>query len=99
MQKWTEDKFSRSNSILKIQNDKDKVKNAKKNIEEARNERLKKRDDIFWRYSRNKRLNKLFRELEKENPKLPILFQIKQREHEVDVKFENNLVKNPLKQS
>ena len=99
MQKWTEDKFSGSNSTLKIQNDKDKVKNAKKNIEEARNERLKKRDDIFWRYSRNKRLNKLFLELEKENPKLPILFQIKQREHEVDVKFENNLVKNPLKQS
>ena len=32
------------------------------------NDKLKKQDDIFWRYCRNKRLNELFwEELEKEN--------------------------------
>ena len=45
----------------------------------------KKRNDIFWKYYRNKRLNELFREdLEKENPILPRRFQIKQREREAD---------------
>ena len=44
-------------ATLKIQNNKDEVKNAKKNIEETWNEKLKKRDDIFWRYYRNKGLN------------------------------------------
>ena len=45
------------------------MKNSKKNTEESCNDKLKKRDDIFWRYYRNKRLNKLFREeLEKGNP-------------------------------
>ena len=35
----------------------------------------KKRNDIFWKYCRNKRLNELFREdLEKENPILPRRF-------------------------
>ena len=35
----------------------------------------KKRNDIFWKYYRNKRLNELFREdLEKENPILPRRF-------------------------
>ena len=68
---------------------KDEVKNVKKNIEETWNEKLKKRDDIFWRYYRNKRLNELFRkELEKENPILPKRYQIKQREREADEEYE-----------
>ena len=46
----------------KIQNNKDKAKNAKKNIEETWNDKLKKQDDIFWIYCRTKRLNELFRE-------------------------------------
>ena len=75
-------------ATLKIQSNKDEVKNAKKNIEEKRNQKLKKRDDIFWRYYRNKRLNELFREeLEKENPILPRRFQIKQREREADEEY------------
>ena len=45
---------------LKIQNNKYEVKNAKKNIEETWNDKLKKRDEIFWRYYRNKILNELF---------------------------------------
>ena len=72
-------------ATLKIQNNKDEVKNTKKNIEETWNDKVKKRDDIFWRYYRSKRLNELFREdLEKENPILPRRFQIKQREREAD---------------
>ena len=47
-------------ATLKIQNNKDEVKNAKKIIEETWNFKLKKRDYIFWRYYRNKRLNELF---------------------------------------
>ena len=47
-----------------------------------------KRDDIFWRYYRNKRLNELFREeLEKENPILPSRSHIKQREREADEEY------------
>ena len=34
-------------ATLKIQNNKDEAKNAKKNIEETWNDKLKKRDDIF----------------------------------------------------
>ena len=76
-------------ATLKIQNNKDEVKNAKKNIEETRNDKLKKRDDVFWRNYRNIRLNELFREeLEKENPILPRRFQIKQREREADEESE-----------
>ena len=64
-------------ATLMIKN-KVEVKNAKKNIVETWNDKLKKRDDIFWRYYRNKRLNALFRkELEKENPILPKRFQVK----------------------
>ena len=75
-------------ATLKIQNNKDEVKNTKNNIEETWNDKLKKRDDIFWRYYRNKRLNELFREeLEKENPILPRRFQIKQREREADEEY------------
>ena len=75
-------------ATLKIQNNKDEVKNAKKNIEETWNDKLKKRDDIFWRHYRNKRLNQLFREeLEKENPILPRRFQIKHREREADEEY------------
>ena len=75
-------------ATLTIQNNKDEVKNAKKNMEETGNDKLKKRDDIFWRYYRNKRLNELFREeLEKENPMLPGRFQIKQRECEADEEY------------
>ena len=74
-------------ATLKIQNNKDEVKNAKKNIQEIWND---KRDDIFWRYYRNKRLNELFREeLEKENPILPSRFHIKQREREADEEYQN----------
>ena len=74
---------------LKIQNKKDEVKNAKKNIEETWNDKIKKRNDIFWRYYRHKRLNELFREeLEKENLILPRRFQIKQREREGDEEYE-----------
>ena len=76
-------------ATLKIQNNKDEVKNNKKNIEETWNDKLKKRDDTFWRYYRNKRLNELFREeLEKKNPILPRRFQIKQREREADEGYE-----------
>ena len=70
-------------TTLKIQNSKDEVKNAKKNIEETWNDKLKKPDDIFWRYYKNRKLNELFRkELEKENPILPRRFQNKERERE-----------------
>ena len=59
------------------------------NIEKTWNDKLKKRDDIFWRYSRNKRLNELFREeLEKENQILPRIFQVKQRGCEADEEYE-----------
>ena len=76
-------------ATLKTQNNKDEVKNTKKNIEETWNDKIKKRDDIFWRYYRNKRLNELFREeLEKENPILPKRFQIKQSEREADEEYE-----------
>ena len=62
-------------ATLKIQNNKDEVKNAKKNKEETWNDKLKKRDDIFWRYYRNKKLNELCQEeLEKQNPILPRRF-------------------------
>ena len=76
-------------ATLKIQNNKDEVKNAKKNKEETWNDKLKKRDDIFWRYYRNKKLNELCQEeLEKQNPILPRRFQNKQREHEADKEHE-----------
>ena len=76
-------------ATLKIQKNKDEVKNAKKNIEETWNDKLEKRDDIFWRYYRNKRLNELFREeLEKENTILTRRSQIKQREREADEEYE-----------
>ena len=66
---------------LKIQNNKDEVKNAKKNIEETWNDKLKKQNDIFSRYFRSKSLNELFREeLVKENPILPRISQIKKIE-------------------
>ena len=41
-------------ATLKIQNNKYEVKNTKKNIRETWNDKLKKRDDIFWRYYRKK---------------------------------------------
>ena len=76
-------------ATLKIQNNKDEIKSAKKNIEETWNDKLKKRNDIFWRYYTNKRLNELFPEvLEKENPILPRRFKIRQREREVDEEYE-----------
>ena len=76
-------------ATLKIQNNKDEVKSAKKNIEETWNDKLRKQEDIFWRYYKNKRLNELFREeLEKENPILPRRFQFKQREREADEEYE-----------
>ena len=85
-------------ATLKIQNNKDEVKNTKNNIEETWNDKLKKRDDIFWRYYRNKRLNELFREeLDKENPILTRRFQIKISNEEYEIR--KNLVKNHLKQS
>ena len=75
-------------ATLKIQNNKDEVKNAKKSIEETWNDKLEKQDDIFWTCYRNKRLNELFqKDLEKENPLLPRRFQIKQREHEADEEY------------
>ena len=73
---------------LKIQN-KDEIENAKKNIEETWNDKVKKQNDIFLRYYRNKRINELFQEeLEKENPILPRRFQIRQRDHEADEEYE-----------
>ena len=43
---------------------------------------------MFWRYYRSKRLNELFlEELIKENPTLPRMFQIKQRERESDEEY------------
>ena len=89
-------------ATLKIQNNKDEVKNTKNNIEETWNDKIKKRGDTFWRYYRNKRLNELFREeLDKKNPILTRRFQIKPRECEADEEYEirKNLVKNHLKQS
>ena len=35
---------------LKIQSSKGKIKNAKKDIKETWNDKLKTQDDIFWRY-------------------------------------------------
>lgn len=37
-------------TALKIQNSKGKIKNAKKDIKETWNDKLKTQDDIFWRY-------------------------------------------------
>ena len=63
-------------------------------------DKLKKRDDIFWRCYRNKRLSELFREeLEKENPILPRRFQIRQKEREADEEYEirKEFIKESLK--
>ena len=71
-------------ATLKIENNKNDIKSSRKNIGEIWNVKLKKRDDIFWRYYRNKKLNELFwEELEKENPILPSRFHSKQRECEL----------------
>ena len=103
MHKRTEDRISGSNSrhLKNKKTMKMKSKTLRK-TGETWNDKLKKRDDIFWRYYRNKRLNELFREeLDKKNPILTRRFQIKPREREADEEYEirKNLVKNHLKQS
>ena len=51
------------------------ISNAKKTIEKTWQAKYKNRNDLFWRYHRNKRLEELYSdELRKENPNIPLKF-------------------------
>ena len=70
-------------SSWNIQNNKEETTKAKQQIETLWTDKLDKRQTIFWRYHRNKRLNEMYEvELEKDEPLMPRKFQAKKRDKE-----------------
>ena len=73
---------------LNTQNSKEETKRAKEKIENVWTDKLQKREGLFWRFHRNKRLNEVYQqEIEKENPMMPNKFQNKPRDKEPEEEY------------
>ena len=67
-------------SSWNIQNNKEETTRAKQQLETLWTDKLNKRQTVFWRYHRNKRLNEMYEEeLEKDEPLIPRKFQVKKK--------------------
>ena len=76
------------------------ITDAKKSIEKTWDAKYKNRNDLFWRYHRNKRLEELFNdELLKENPTIPRKFlpNYNGKETSEEKQIMNNLAKEKVR--